>query len=73
VKKPWSILTTVRNPGRLRDFLGVLKTLESEPFNSEKIATRLEKEIRVYLSSKNVSVPAFRYVDIKTLKTGRLK
>jgi len=35
MKKPWSISTTVRNPERLRDFLGVLKTLEGEPFNSK--------------------------------------
>lgn len=35
MKKPWSISTTVRNPDRLRDFLGVLKELEGQPFNSE--------------------------------------
>jgi hypothetical protein len=35
MKKPWSISTTVRNPERLRDFLGVLKQLEEQPFNSE--------------------------------------
>ena len=35
MKKPWSISTTVRNPERLRDFLGVLKSLEGEPFGSE--------------------------------------
>jgi len=35
MKKPWSISTTVRNPERLRDFLGVLKILEGEPFNSK--------------------------------------
>jgi hypothetical protein len=34
MKKPWSISTTVRNPERLRGFLGVLKTLEGESFNS---------------------------------------
>jgi len=33
MKKPWSISTTVRNPERLRDFLGVLKILEGEFFN----------------------------------------
>lgn len=35
MKKPWSISTTVRNPGRLRDFLAALKQLEGQPFNSE--------------------------------------
>jgi len=35
MKKPWSISTTVRNPDRLRGFLGVLKELEGQPFNSE--------------------------------------
>jgi len=35
MKKPWSISTTVRNPDRLRDFLGVLKELEGQAFNSE--------------------------------------
>ena len=35
MKKPWSISTTVRNPERLRDFLGILKALEGESFNSE--------------------------------------
>ena len=35
MKKPWSISTTVRNPERLRDFLGVLKILEGQPFNSD--------------------------------------
>jgi len=35
MKKPWSISTTVRNPERLRDFLGVLKQLEGQSFNSE--------------------------------------
>lgn len=35
MKKPWSISTTVRNPERLRDFLGVLKELEGQPFSSE--------------------------------------
>ena len=35
MKKPWSISTTVRNPERLRDFLGVLKILEGEFFNLE--------------------------------------
>ena len=34
MKKPWSISTTVRNPERLRDFLGVLKKLEGQPFDS---------------------------------------
>lgn len=35
MKKPWSISTTVRNPERLRDFLGVLKIFEGQPFNSD--------------------------------------
>lgn len=35
MKRPWSISTTVRNPDRLRDFLGVLKELEGQLFNSE--------------------------------------
>jgi AlwI restriction endonuclease. len=35
MKKPWSISTTVRNPERLRDFLGILKQLEGQSFNSE--------------------------------------
>lgn len=34
MKKPWSISTTVRSPERLRGFLGVLKILEGQPFNS---------------------------------------
>lgn len=34
MKKPWSISTTVRNPERLRGFLGVLKNLEEQPFDS---------------------------------------
>ena len=33
MKKPWSISTTIRNPERLRDFLGTLKTLEGKSFN----------------------------------------
>ncbi|OGU18066.1 MAG: hypothetical protein A2X61_03100 [Ignavibacteria bacterium GWB2_35_12] len=33
--KPWSISTTVRNPERIRDFLGVLKHLEGKPFNTD--------------------------------------
>ncbi len=35
MRQPWSISTTVRNPERLRDFLGVLKILEGQPFNSD--------------------------------------
>jgi len=35
MKKPWSISTTVRNPERLRDFLSVLKKLETQEFNEE--------------------------------------
>ena len=35
MKKPWSITTTVRNPGRLRDFLIALKKLEYSEWNSE--------------------------------------
>lgn len=35
MKKPWSISTTVRNPERLRDFLVVLKTLESKKFDDD--------------------------------------
>jgi len=35
MRKPWSISTTVRNPERLRDFLKVLKQLESEDFTKE--------------------------------------
>lgn len=33
MKKPWSISTTVRNPERLRDFLGVLKQFEGNDFS----------------------------------------
>jgi hypothetical protein len=33
--KTWSISTTVRNPERLRDFLGVAKRLEGEVFNRD--------------------------------------
>ncbi|MDD9868598.1 MAG: AlwI family type II restriction endonuclease [Gammaproteobacteria bacterium] len=35
MKKPWSITTTVRNPYRLRDFLGVLQQLEGSEWDSE--------------------------------------
>ena len=35
MKKPWSISTTVRSPKRIRGFLGVLKTLNGQPFHSE--------------------------------------
>jgi len=35
MKKPWSITTTLRNPERLRDFLIVLKNIESENWNFE--------------------------------------
>lgn len=35
MKKPWSISTTVRNPERLRSFLGILKQLEEEYFNTD--------------------------------------
>ena len=35
MRKPWSITTTLRNPERLRDFLVVLKTIESEGWNLE--------------------------------------
>ncbi len=33
--KPWSISTTVRNPSRLQNILGVLAILEGRPFNEE--------------------------------------
>jgi len=35
MKKPWSISTTVRNPERLRGFLGVLQKLEGQQFTPE--------------------------------------
>ena len=35
MKKPWSITTTLRNPGRLRDFLVVLKRLENSKWTFE--------------------------------------
>lgn len=35
MKKPWSVTTTVRNPGRLRDFLVVLRELENSEWNHE--------------------------------------
>ena len=35
MKKPWSITTTLREPGRLRDFLIVLKNIEGEEWNKE--------------------------------------
>lgn len=35
MKKPWSITTTVRNPYRLRDFLGALQQLEGSEWDSE--------------------------------------
>ncbi|MCD6418788.1 hypothetical protein J7M00_08420, partial [bacterium] len=35
VRKPWSISTTVRNPGRLRDFLKVLKQLKDKDFTKK--------------------------------------
>ena len=35
MRKPWSVTTTVRNPGRLRDFLGVLLQLENSDWNHE--------------------------------------
>lgn len=35
MKKPWSVTTTVRNPGRLRDFLVVLRQLENSDWNHE--------------------------------------
>lgn len=35
MKKPWSVTTTVRNPGRLRDFLAVLQKLENLEWNHE--------------------------------------
>jgi hypothetical protein len=33
MKKPWSITTTIRNPGRIKDFLRVLKNLEGEKWS----------------------------------------
>ena len=33
MKKPWSISTTVRNPYRIRDFLGVLSNMEGEEWS----------------------------------------
>jgi hypothetical protein len=54
MKKPWSISTTVRNPDRLREFLRVLKTLESQKFdnaNQEKYQILLIQE-RLYLPTK---------------------
>jgi hypothetical protein len=50
MKKPWSITTTLRNPGRLRDFLIVLKQLENCKWDLEsqrKYQILLIKE-RVY-------------------------
>lgn len=35
MKKPWSITTTLREPGRLRDFLIVLKNIEGEEWNNK--------------------------------------
>ncbi len=35
MKKPWSITTTVRNPGRLKDFLVVAKELEGQKWDLE--------------------------------------
>ena len=35
MKKPWSITTTLRNPGRLRNFLIALKKLENSRWNSD--------------------------------------